>query len=347
MGTYLQDILNQPKDLSIALDSFYSHENRDQIKSVAGRGFGKVIFAGMGSSNFCNYGASILLNNRGFYTSVLSAGELLHYETGLLQKDTLLVLVSQSGESAEILRVIERLPQGVAVAAVTNNPRSTLGRRGDWTFALNVPDEESVTTRTYLSSLLLVDMLATAMCGDDTDAFRGKAEKAIGALAGFLQGAEQFTAALGGFAGLPACVSVIGRGPSLSTARAGALFLREVVKHPAMDFDSGEFRHGPFEMVEEGFFGVVVAPEGPTRELNVRLAGDIAARGGRALLIAGGDVSADNSRMLAAGMGGGVDELLSPVATIAPVQLLADCLAGMKGVTAGKFRWGAKITASE
>lgn len=347
MGTYLQDILDQPRDLRIALESYFTAGNLRQLRDLAARGFRKVVFAGMGSSNFCNCSASIGLNNRGFLTTALSAGELLHYEAGLLQKDALLVLVSQSGESAEVVRLIGRLPADTTVAAVTNDPGSTLGRRGDYTFALNVPEEESVTTRTYLASILLVSLLSEAVAGGDAAAFRRRAEGAIDSLERFLAGAEEFTRTASEFTGLPPYICVVGRGHSLGTARSGALFLREVVKYPALDFDGGEFRHGPFEMVDENFFGIVLAPTGCTRELNVRLAQDIAERGGRALLITCGGVSGISGRVLTVDLGDGFDEALAPIAAIAPIQLLADSLAKAKGIVAGKFRWGSKITAEE
>ena len=346
MGKYLQDIFNQPGDLRTAVNSYFNAGNLRQMRALSAHGFKKVLFSGMGSSNYCSIGAAIELNRNGFFASVVSAGELLHYETALARKDILLVLVSQSGESAEIVHLIEQLPENCTVAAITNNGNSTLGKRGNYTFLLNVPEEESVTTRTYLSSLLLADLLSIVLAGGDQDSFRRRAEKAIVELEVFLKKSESFTTNLASFDHGASSISVIGRGHSLSTVRAGALFLREVVKFPALDFDGGEFRHGPFEMVDESFRCIIIAPRGETHQLNIKLMQDIVNRGGRVILITNEKTSVDASRVQMAEFGD-VDERLSPIVTIAPIQLLADSMAKANGVEAGKFRWGSKVTAIE
>lgn len=345
--SYLDDILNQPRDLRRMVNGFQSQANLMKMATIAGLGYKKILFSGMGSSNYCCHGAVIMLNRHGFTASVLSAGELLHYEMGLSSPDTLMVLVSQSGESAEIVKLVEGLPEGQAVIAITNDLESTLGRRGNYSFALDVPEEESVTTRTYLSSVLITGMLANAMAGLSPDEYFSRAIAAIDSLEGFLTGYADFTDQIRQFLGSPAFICLIGRGDSLSTVQAGALFLQEVVKYPALAFDSGEFRHGPFEMVQEGFVAVVVAPKGETGDLNVRLAHDIAKKGGRVLLITNEKVSERVDNVFVAVFHGDVDEDLSPIVTVAPIQLLADGMAREKGVEAGKFRWGTKVMAVE
>ena len=345
--SYLDDILNQPRDLRKMLDGFRSQANLMELDTIAGLGYKKILFSGMGSSNYCCHGAVIMLNRYGFSASVLSSGELLHYEMGLSSPDTLMVLVSQSGESAEIVKLVEGLPKGQAIIAITNDVESTLGRRGNYTFALDVPEEESVTTRTYLSSVLMTGMLANAIAGLSKNEYFDQALAAIDSLEGFLTGHANFTDRICRFFGSPSFICLIGRGDSLSTVQAGALFLQEVVKYPAISFDSGEFRHGPFEMVQEGFAAVVVAPKGRTGDLNMRLAHDIAKKGGRVLLITNEKVSERVDNVFVSVFHGDMEEDFSPIVTIAPIQLLADGMAREKGIEAGKFRWGGKVMAVE
>jgi glutamine---fructose-6-phosphate transaminase (isomerizing) len=341
--SYLDDILNQPGDLKRALAGYQSEAALRQMTKIAELGYRKILFSGMGSSNYCCQGAVILLNRHGFSASVLSAGELLHYEMGLPSPDTLLVLVSQSGESAEIVKLTEGLPKSQMIAAVTNDPGSTLGRRGNYTFILDVPEEESVTTRTYLASMLLTGLLASMLAGLSPDAYCDRAIAAIDSLEGFLAGHADFSGRMRHFFANPGFICLIGRGDSLSTVQAGALFLQEVVKYPAIAFDSGEFRHGPFEMVQEGFAAIVVAPKGETCDLNIHLAQDIAIKGGRVLLITNEKLLETADNLMVANFDGNVDEMLSPIVTVAPIQLLADGMAKGKGVEAGKFRWGTKV----
>ena len=141
-------------------------------------------------------------------------------------------------------------------------------------------------------------------------------------------------------------ICLIGRGDSLSSVRAGALFFREVVKFPALDFDSAEFRHGPMEMVQEDFYGIVFAPSGRTQRLSLQMAADIAAKGGKVILItdggACGSAVLEQENVLPV-MLGEIKEYASPILQILPVQLLANKLAEEKKIPAGVFRWGSKV----
>jgi glucosamine--fructose-6-phosphate aminotransferase (isomerizing) len=301
----------------------------------------------MGSSHFCNYGAVITLNAQGITAMTMSASQLLHYEQGMITEHTLLVLVSQSGESAEVLHIIEEISKDVTVVAVTNNSRSTLARRGDITLCLNVREEESVTTRTYLASIVAVNLVALALIGDiDPNSLETAVASALESLESYLTSHDTATQKMRDFVGQPTSLSLIGRGYSLSSVRAGALFIREVTKFPALDFDAGEFRHGPFEMIDSNFTAMVWAPEGRTVDLCTKLAWDIAERGGKVVLVTGRKQQAQHPRILTIGLPS-AEELWSPLVDVSPVQLIANLLAEDRGFEVGKFRWSSKITSVE
>lgn len=250
---YLSDILDQPESLRKALPVYLGPEYLERMVDLARLKFDRIIFSGMGSSNFCSLGASILLNSGGYSSEVKSAGHLLHYDMEQAGKGTLLFLISQSGESIEITNILDRLPEGSVVAAITNNPSSTLAKRADLTFNLNVAAEESVTTRTYLASLLLVDIIAKTISGQRDEEFTAQVWDTLSYMEEYLKNYNYSIAQMKNFMALPPYLCLAGRGYSLSTVRAGALFFREVAKYPAIDFDSGEFKHGPVEMVDENF----------------------------------------------------------------------------------------------
>ena len=153
MSTYLEDVCDQAAELKAALKRYEEAGILKEIEKAGQAAFGKLIFSGMGSSHFCAIGAGIYLKQHGVDNQVISTGELLYYEKECLTKDTLLVLVSQSGESAETVRLIEKLPKDRMVVAVTNDENSTLAKRGQIVLPLYVRKEEAVTTRTYLASV--------------------------------------------------------------------------------------------------------------------------------------------------------------------------------------------------
>ena len=125
--------------------------------------FEKLIFSGMGSSHFCAVGAGIFLKQHGIDNQVISTGELLYYEKEILNKKTLLILISQSGESAEIVNLLEQLSEEVTIIAITNETESTLASKGELVLPLNVGEEESVSTRTYMASICDSMLMASAI----------------------------------------------------------------------------------------------------------------------------------------------------------------------------------------
>lgn len=142
-------------------------------------------------------------------------------------------------------------------------------------------------------------------------------------------------------------MSIMGRGYSLGSVQAGALFFREIVKFPAMAFDEAEFKHGPLEMVEPGFHAVIFAPAGPGSVMNIKMAENIVSKGGMAVLITDEDCRVEANERLFLIRLEKTEEYLVPLIQILPIQLMADYLAKQKGIPAGTFRWGSKVMDSE
>ena len=344
---YLEDILSQKVEMDKVLAYCRTEEVKEKCKLLTEKKVNKVIFSGMGSSHFCSYGANILLHQNGIDSHVVSTGELLYYEMDSLGEGTILCLVSQSGESAEIVHLLELLKKDVFLIGVTNQPESTLAKNADMTFLLNVSDEISVTTRTYLSSLILVQLIAASLCGKDTGAILSEYDKTLFSMETYLERYVEEMQKIKEFCSGMHVISLIGRGNALSSVRAGALFMREVVKFPAMDFDSAEFRHGPMEMVQKDFYAIVFAPTGRTQKLNTNLARDIVEKGGRVVLITDKGGALEQTQNLLQIVLPRVEEYASQLLQILPVQLLANAMAEEKQIPVGVFRWGSKITERE
>lgn len=346
---YLADILSQDEKLRNALEYYKSPEVCRKLNALKERQIQKVIFSGMGSSHFCAIGADLLLKQHGIESQVISTGELIYYESENINEKTVLCLISQSGESAETRHLISQLKDDIFVIAVTNNMESTLGKRGNISFALHVSDEISVTTRTYSSSLILVQLIAAAICGDSIDEVFKEYEKAVFGISNYLECGMVEASRMKNFCGKMNSISLIGRGNGMSSVCAGALFFREVAKFPALDFDSAEFRHGPMEMVQEGFYGIVFAQSGRTQNLSIQMACDIAEKGGRVILITdteGGKILPENCNILPIILPK-VEEYASQILQIVPVQLMANAVAEDHGIQPGVFRWGSKIMGIE
>ncbi|SHE29059.1 SIS domain-containing protein [Alkalibacter saccharofermentans] len=342
MNNFIKDVTGQSESLKEGMKSFASKETLEKLNTLKSMGFNRVLFTGMGSSNFCSIPAKNLLIKNGIDAKVESASQILYYEMDSIKKDTLLVLISQSGESVEIVKLISQLPEDIFVVGVTNDPQSTLGKRAQITVVLNVEEEESVTTRTYLSSIMAVGLIGKSLTKDLNDEDIEDLLSAADSLKNLTDQWEGIKTKLMDFIPNPSYLCLIGRGDALTTARAGALFVREVSKFPALDFDSGEFRHGPFEMVDENFAGFIFAQDSHTWDLDLFLAKDGASRGGKIVFVT--DKETEESENFLPLVIDKIDPLLSPVLQIVPVQLYADQLARNRGFEPGKFRWNTKIT---
>lgn len=346
MNFYLKDVLTQPQELKRALQYYHTDEVISVLEKIAEVKPQKVIFSGMGSSHFCAVAPSIFLRNQGINSEVISAGQLLYYEKAIVKEDTLLVLISQSGESAEIVRIIESLPEHITVVAITNQAGSTLERRGDYNLNIHVMPEKSVTTRTYLGSAVLAQLIAEVICGNNLKKVLQTMENLTQVMNSYLEAYGLQMEKLRKFAENMRYLCILGRGYGLGTVEAGALFMREVLRFPTLDFDCAEFRHGPMEMVQSDFYGVVLAPSGVTQKLNIGMAADICEKGGNVILITdtAGDVEKikemENIHIIQFPV---VEEWLAPFLEILPIQLLANTMAEEKKIPVGEFRWGSKI----
>lgn len=339
-NAFLNDVLAQPRAMREALSRYDRLDG--VLAGIAALRHDEVLFVGMGSSHYGCLPAVLRLNAAGNPARAVSASEILHYEWGAIRPQTLLVAVSQSGESGEIVELVRRLPAGRPLIGITNDPASALGRRADLLLPMGVRPETAASTRTYQATLVLTALLADALLGRSPGETLRAFGQAADALDGFLRDAVGVQSRLGDHLGRPAALTFLGRGPSLCTAECAALFTREAAKHPAVAFESAEFRHGPFEIVDDTFGAVLFAPSGPTARLQWALARDIAALGGRAALVT------DSPDPAPAGVPvfrhAPVPEGCAPAVQIAAAQLLANDTALHFGRDPGSFRQSGKVT---
>src|ERR1700730_3750991 len=122
MTSMMEEIIQQPAALS-SVRKFYTSPGAIRataLRKLATRWPPLVVFTGMGSSLFAAYPAQAYLTSLGIRALVWETAELLHHHLKILRPDTLLVAVSQSGETVEIVRLLERVPPKLGIAAVVN-----------------------------------------------------------------------------------------------------------------------------------------------------------------------------------------------------------------------------------
>ncbi|HEX2984732.1 MAG TPA: SIS domain-containing protein, partial [Ignavibacteriales bacterium] len=122
MNKFVKEILSQPESLETTLNYYASLKGEEKLRSFTElykkSDFRQIIFTGMGSSYFISYAASCLFNDLGIHACAMNASELLYYNYSLITEKTLLVCISQSGESIEVVKLLKDLPPNVTAIGI-------------------------------------------------------------------------------------------------------------------------------------------------------------------------------------------------------------------------------------
>ncbi len=339
-GRYLQDLLAQPQALS---DTFAALDRPPELMELAGRlsqtEFQQIVLTGMGSSFHALHPLNLQLIDYGIGSTMVETSELVHYHTRVLNPKTLVIAVSQSGESAEMVR-LAKVNNRAPVIAVTNTPGSTLARQAAVGLVTRAGTEFSVSCKTYVATLMMLQWLGDALCEAEAAPSRRKMKEAASAVAAYLEDWRKRVADVAERLSGIRDLFLVGRGTSLAAVGAGALVIKESDHFHAEGMSSAAFRHGPFEMLSGEVFVGVFSGDDTTRELNRGLLADIRQAGGRGELI--GETSTLGSFRVA-----DHGAAMRPILEMLPVQMITVALAALAGREAGKFERATKVTTTE
>jgi glucosamine--fructose-6-phosphate aminotransferase (isomerizing) len=247
--------------------------------------------------------------------------------------------VSQSGASAETVRLLELVPAGVDVIGVTNTPGSPLAARSTAAVLTAAGPEATVSCKTYTAALMALSWLGEVLTGGDPTAARADWRHAAPAAAAYLDGwPGKVTALADELAGVRS-LFFAGRGASLAAAGTGGLTLKESTRVHAEGMSAPAFRHGPLEMLAPDVFVALFLGGPESATLNRRLYQDVRAAGGRAALIGEGERGPFAVPA--------VPDRVRPAVEMLPVQMMSLALAALRGREAGRFERASKVTTVE
>jgi glutamine---fructose-6-phosphate transaminase (isomerizing) len=353
--SYLSNILEQPQILR-AVTSVYKESSEWECLAAfwAVHPSCRLVLTGLGASFNALYPLRYTLHQQGIAALHLDTGELIHYLPEMLTQPEplMVVVVSQSGESVEIKKLLAQLGElrtglraGVKpwVVSVTNIPGNALAQQSDLALFTQAGTEVGVATKTYTSTLAVLHWLGRVLTGSlDPQAYLD-----------VLQAAQQCEDLLQNWESLlePAFDAVreatsfalVARGPSIASACNGALVLQEAARKPAAGFVGSQFRHGPMEMLSPQLATLLFTLPGRTLALSQGMAKDIDDRGGTLVTIGTKVSGLDNAHIPLPEM----NEWVSPMVDIVVVQLLVAKLAEAAGIVPGEFRWAGKVIQQE
>lgn len=344
--TVKTEILEQPERLMRLLqnqrntvEEIAAHIRKHQIRYV--------FLAARGTSDNAGRYANYLWGAQNQLPLALATPSLFtYYKNPPSLKGALVVGVSQSGKSPDIVSVLEEgRRQGCLTLAITNATHSPMAHTADLVLDIQAGDEKSIAaTKTYTSELMAIAMLSTAMSRNNSqwcelESLPEQAQNVLTQDESICRMVERYRY-------MRHCV-VLGRGLNYCTAFEWALKLKELTYTIADPYSSADFLHGPIALLEKGFPVLVVAPQGkvfpPLMKMLKQLSADQLAE----LVVISNDAQALSFARSPISLPAGIPEWLSPIVSIIPAQLFVYHLARTKGIDPENPRMLEKVTETQ
>jgi glucosamine--fructose-6-phosphate aminotransferase (isomerizing) len=310
--------------------------------AIRGRDVRFVLIAARGTSDHAAIYAQYILGARNGLPVALAAPSLTSvYGTPPRLRDALVIGISQSGRSPDIIAVIaDARRQGAITVALTNDPASALAAAAESVVELGAGPELAIAaTKTYVAQMALVAMLSAAISGDATSLAELRALPDM--MRGALAGGDHVAEVAAKWADVDTC-AVLARGFHYATAREWALKLKELAHVLADPYSGADFEHGPIALVEPGFPIMAVATAGPLLPDMGVLLRRLRDDGARLLILS------DDAALRALGDGlsvpPGIPEWLAPIASILPAHQFVYQVTRARGLDTETPRTISKVT---
>lgn len=337
------EILEQPDAVQRLLDSAET-AFAPIAAAVRSRRPRFVVIAARGTSDNAGIYAQYLLGIRnGLIVALAAPSTFTLYGARPDMADALVVGISQSGRSPDIIAVVEEARrQGALTLALTNDTGSPLAGMAHHVVDLRAgPERATAATKTYTTELLAAALLSGAF--DPLSSQETKDLAGLPALMSAALTAEPDARELAAAHADRQRAVVLGRGYSYPSAREWALKLQEMALVAAMSYSAADFEHGPLALAETGLPVLAVAPSGTELEAQIDLLTRLKRDHGARLLVISDAASA---RRIDQGLTlpGRIPPWLAPTVDILPAQLYAYHLTVARGLDPEQPRSISKVT---
>lgn len=347
----LKEIYEQPQAIANTLEGrlFNQQLNHSVLGDLSG--IEQVQIVACGTSYHAGMVARYWLESLvGIACNVEVASEF-RYRKSVVRPNSLLVTLSQSGETADTLAAL-RLAKSLGyrkTLCICNVPGSSLVRESDMALLTRAGTEIGVASTKAFTTQLVALLLLTAALGQNQPLSQtiaqaltnlpGLIDKALGMDKQIQQLAERFAEKQHAL--------FLGRGEQYPIAMEGALKLKEISYIHAEAYAAGELKHGPLALIDADMPVVVVAPNNELLEKLKSNIEEVRARGGELIVFAGAaaEISAQSNLTVVAMPE--CDELVAPILYSLPLQLLSYHVAIIKGTDVDQPRNLAKSVTVE
>ncbi len=306
----------------------------------------RVCFVACGTSYHASLIGKYLLESlAGISTDVILASEF-KYSAKTLKEDTLVIFISQSGETADSLKALDVANQTSKTLGIVNVAGSSITRRAQYVIQTQAGPEIGVAaTKTYVSQLTAIYMFSALVAKDEK--LLNELNNVPDFINEVLEDVESIKAMSQRY-NYAKDFFYLGRGYSYPTALEGALKLKEISYIHGEGYAAGELKHGPLALIDEGIPVVVVIPPGDSYKKTMSNLEEVKSRGAHVLAFG----AADNEELVEKApevfkINPEVSEIIAPLVYIVPLQLLSYYITIEKGFDPDKPRNLAKCVTVE
>ena len=337
------EINEQPERIKELLASQRKHI--EQVASAIRRHNIEYVFLAVRgtSDNAGRYANYLLGAMNGLPLALATPSLFTYYKRAPKLKNALVIGVSQSGASPDIVAVLkEGKRQGCLTLSITNESNSPLALASDFVLDIQAGVEKAVAaTKTYTTELMTIAMLSAALSGNKKQ--WDKLKRVAGWMRSALKHHDFISQVVQRYRYIDQTV-VLGRGFNYATAFEWALKLKELSYIIAEPYSSADFAHGPIALVESGYPVFAVAPKEKVFKSMLQMLQQLRNGISAELVVISNDKRALSLAQVPLSIPAEVPEWLSPLVTILPAQLFAYHLTLAKGFDTEKPRTIHKVT---
>ena len=303
----LKEIYEQPRAVAQAIAPYIDTDTHSILMKNIGfdpaemyKKIDRVFFIACGTSYYASMVGKYLIEQIAKVPVETDIASEFRYRKPILPENTLVITISQSGETADTLAAIRLAKEhGAKTLSITNVAHSTIDREAMGHMYMNTGVEVGVaSTKAFTSTLSLLNILAVQIAkarGGISPVSEKEIVKALLAVPSQMETVLSYdkyfneaASKLGEFKGF----LYLGRGVSFPIALEGALKLKELAYMHAEGYAAGEMKHGPLALIDEKMAIVVVAPSDDLIDKTISNLQEAKARGGKIISIGTGENAA-------------------------------------------------------
>ena len=340
----MKEIMEEPVVVKRLIDRYSNKTEREKLDLS---NYKEVDIVGCGSAKYAGMVGSSLLEEYALVKANVYSASEYRYKKKIYNSDTLIILISQSGETADTVAALREAKElGVKTLGIVNNPDSTIAREADSTILIEAGVEVAVaTTKAYVAQVLILSLMAyqTAKAKNLIDISYSEYLILPTKLKEVLYRIDEYRSVANEIYN-DDNIYFIGRGIDYSICMEGSLKLKEISYIHSEAYEAGELKHGTISLIEDKTPVIAVITEDRLRDKTISNIKETLARGALGILVTNEKIELEDVLTINVPK---TTSLTSVILTIPTLQLLAYYTAKNRGCDIDKPRNLAKSVTVE